>query len=80
MPKWLQGMIAPTLMLWLCVVAFGIASASSPHGGELPTRADLASRLAFPLVMASWSLPMLANEGDDFAMILIRSSSLFGPS
>jgi hypothetical protein len=63
MPKWLQGMIAPTLTLWLCVVAFGIASAASPHGGELPPQADLASRLAFPLVMASWVVADARKRG-----------------
>ena len=56
-------MIAPTLTLWLCVVAFGIASAASPHGGELSPRADLASRLAFPLVMASWVVADARKRG-----------------
>jgi hypothetical protein len=52
MPKWLQQMIVPTLMLWLCVVAFAIASARSPDG--LPKGADLAAAFVVPLVMASW--------------------------
>jgi len=56
-------MIAPTLTLWLCVVAVGIASAASPHGGELPVRADLASRLAFPLVMTSWVVADARKRG-----------------
>src|SRR6266542_817364 len=63
MPKWLQGMVAPTLTLWLCVVAFGVASAASPDGAELSKRADLASRVAFPLVMASWVLADARKRG-----------------
>src|SRR5437667_2269126 len=54
MPKWLQGMIAPTVMLWLCVMALAIASAASAEGPGLSKRAELASRIAFSLVMASW--------------------------
>jgi hypothetical protein len=53
MPKWLKGMVAPTLMLWLCAVAFGIAALVGSNG-EIPKRADLASRFALPLVIASW--------------------------
>ncbi len=63
MPKWLQGMVAPTLTLWLCVVAFFIASAAFPDGAGLPKRADLASRVAFPLVMASWVLADARKRG-----------------
>src|SRR5262245_18784992 len=63
MPKWLQGMIVPTLMLWLCVVASGIASVASPHGGGLSPRADVASRLVFPLVMASWVIADARKRG-----------------
>jgi hypothetical protein len=46
-------MVAPTLMLWLYAIAFGIASAATPAGG-LPLGADLASRLALSLIMAWW--------------------------
>jgi hypothetical protein len=63
MPKWLQGMIAPTLTLWCCMVAFGIASAASSHGAVLPMRADLASRVVFPLVMASWVMADAQKRG-----------------
>ena len=63
MPKWLQGMIAPTLALWFCMVAFGIASAASPDGAGLPPRADLVSRFAFPLVMASWVMADARKRG-----------------
>jgi hypothetical protein len=56
-------MIAPTLTLWLCVFAFGVASAASPNGAELSPRADLASRLAIPLVMASWVIADARKRG-----------------
>jgi hypothetical protein len=46
-------MVAPTLMLWLCFLAFGVASAMAPKG-EIPKRAGLAFRIALPLVIASW--------------------------
>jgi hypothetical protein len=63
MRKWLKGMIAPTLTLWLCVVAFVVASISSPNDGGLSPRVDLLSRLAFPLVMASWVLADAHKRG-----------------
>jgi hypothetical protein len=53
MPKWLKGMVAPTLALWLCAIAFGVAITVSPNG-QMSIRADLVSRLALPLVIASW--------------------------
>jgi hypothetical protein len=53
MPKWLKGMVAPTLMLWLCAIAFGVAY-SVPPNGEISKRADLAFQFALPLVIASW--------------------------
>jgi hypothetical protein len=52
MPKWLQQMVGPTLMLWLCAVAFGLASAIGPDG--MPKRAEAASSVALPLVVAWW--------------------------
>lgn len=53
MPKWLQGMVRPTLTLWLCVIALGVAHSVSPDG-EMSKRADLASRVALPFVIAIW--------------------------
>ena len=40
MPRWLQGMTAPTLMLWFFAVAFGIASALGPAGAQGNAVAD----------------------------------------
>ena len=53
MPKWLKGMVAPTLMLWLFAIAFGVAYSVSSNG-EISKRAELASQFALPLVIASW--------------------------
>ena len=46
-------MVAPTLTLWLCAIALGVAYTVSPDG-EISKRADAASRFALPLVIASW--------------------------
>jgi hypothetical protein len=55
MPKWLKGMVAPTLVLWLYALAFALALAKArSQGGELPTRADMVSRIAIALIMAFW--------------------------
>lgn len=62
MSKALQEMLAPTLTLGFCVVAFGIALAASPEN-VLPARADLASRFAFPLVVASWVMADARRRG-----------------
>ena len=63
MPKWLQGMMAPTLTLWLCVAALVIASAASADSAGLPKQAELASRVAFPLIMASWVMADARKRG-----------------
>lgn len=47
-----QGMLAPTLMLWLYMVALGVGSALDP--GRLGWGADYLSRAALSMVMASW--------------------------
>ena len=53
MPKWLQGMFVPTLLLWLYAIALGIATGLQSYG-ILPSGADLSSRMALSLVMAFW--------------------------
>jgi len=62
MPKWLQGMIAPTLTLWLCAIAIAVVTASKPDG-ELPRLVDSISRIAFSLVIASWVLADAHKRG-----------------
>ena len=53
MPKWLKGMVAPTLMLWLYAMAFAVASALTSDG-RLPDRADHISQITLPFILASW--------------------------
>jgi hypothetical protein len=62
MPKWLKGMFAPTLMLWLCAIALGVAYIVAPDG-QLSGRADFASRFALPLVIASWVIADARKRG-----------------
>ena len=53
MPKWLQGMFAPTLMLWLYALSYGLASGLRPDG-MFPPSAEYISRIALALVVSSW--------------------------
>jgi hypothetical protein len=53
MPKWLHGIFAPTLMLWLYAMAFAVASAFSSDG-RLPDRADHIAQITLPFILASW--------------------------
>jgi hypothetical protein len=53
MPNWLKGMVGPTLMLWLCAIAWGVACIVAPEG-KAPKGAGVASGYALPLVLALW--------------------------
>ena len=53
MPRWLQGMFAPTLMLWLYAIAIGTASGMS-HDGNLSWSAVYVSKAALALMIAGW--------------------------
>ena len=60
-PKWLQGILLPTLFLWICVVGF---SAISTLGqGETSFRADIASRLTLPFLLAWWVVADARKRG-----------------
>ena len=63
MPKWLQQMVWPTLMLWFYAVGYGIASAINSFDAELSNRGELAARLALPLVISSWVLADARKRG-----------------
>ena len=52
-PRWLQGMVWPTLLLWLYAFALSLVSVWHPEG-PLPPGADLASRAAFFLILSGW--------------------------
>jgi hypothetical protein len=51
-PKWLDGIMGPTLALCLYAVAWGIVAAIS--GGHVPKRAEVAASVALSLILASW--------------------------
>ena len=53
MPKWLQGMFLPTLMLWLYVIAFVVISAMH-SSGSVPKSAELLARATLALILAQW--------------------------
>ena len=62
MPKWLKVMVAPTLMLWLFAIAFGVAYSVSPNG-EISKRAELAAEFALPLIIGSWVIADARKRG-----------------
>ena len=62
MPKWLKGMVAPTLMLWLFAIAFGVAYSVSSNG-EISKRAELAAEFALPLIIGSWVIADARKRG-----------------
>ena len=49
LPKWLQGMVLPTLMLWVYALAVGVAGGMSP-AERLPWRAELVLELRILMV------------------------------
>src|SRR5258705_13187032 len=63
LPKWLQGMVGPTLTLWLFAIALAVAKAISSDGTDIPKPADLAVSVALPLIIASWVLSDAQKRG-----------------
>lgn len=53
MPKWLQGMVGPTLLLWLCAAGYLIVSLPGANG-DVPKRAELVAPVALSLVISLW--------------------------
>jgi len=54
MPQWLEGMIGPTLLLWLYAVSFAVAWIAAGGRGAFSTGGDLISRWAMALVVTTW--------------------------
>ena len=52
-PRWLQGMVWPTLLLWLYACAQAVATFAQPDG-VLPPGANQLSSVALSLVIAGW--------------------------
>src|SRR5215510_3056709 len=59
---WLQGMLVPTVMLWLCALAFGVVSAMNPYGHR-SWRVDYMSRAALSMVIAFWVIADARKRG-----------------
>ncbi len=82
MPKWLKGMVAPTLMLWLFAIAFGVTHSVSSNG-EISERANLASRFALPLVIAFWVTADARKRGRqlcyDYDSFVFLASPIIAP-
>ena len=53
MPKWLRGMIAPTLMLWFYMLATAATTVAHPDSFP-PHRVDMLGRVAFSTIIAWW--------------------------
>ena len=54
MTRWLKGIVGPTVALWLYIFPYSVVSAAGSIRGEIPKLADLASSIAFPLVISAW--------------------------
>ena len=83
MPKWLRGMVAPTLLLWLYLTAFAIASVVAGGGGALTSRSELISTLALALVVTTWVLRDAQKHGRplcyDYGTFLFFAWPVIGP-
>lgn len=63
MPRWLQGMVVPTAMLWLYMLVLSFVWGYSTITGRVPVFADLASRFAFALIVSSWVIKDAQKRG-----------------
>jgi hypothetical protein len=54
MPKWLKGMIGPTLLVWLYAAAYAVVWIAVGEPGTLSGGTDYISRLALALVISTW--------------------------
>ncbi len=60
-PRWLQGMVPPTLMLWVFAITWSVLCAVSP--GPLSVRADLVGRFACSLILSWWTIADASKRG-----------------
>lgn len=56
MPKWLKGMIGPTLLVWLYAAAYAIVWIAVGEPETLSAGTDYVSRFALALVISTWVL------------------------
>jgi hypothetical protein len=63
MKKWLERMLAPTVVLWFYALVYGIAWSLGLERGTMPRQFELAASVALPLVLASWVLTDARKRG-----------------
>ena len=83
MPKWLKGMIGPTLLVWLYAAAYAIVWIAVGEPGTYSTGTDLISRLALALVISTWVLRDAHKRGRqlfyDYGMFVFFCWPLVAP-
>ncbi len=62
MPKWLEGMIAPTCLLWLNAIALAIANGICDKP-EFPRFSGIVFSVALASTMASWAISDARKRG-----------------
>jgi hypothetical protein len=62
MPKWLSGMVAPTVSLWLYLLAYAVLAAPAMARQAMPD-AGLAGTFALSLILALWVLADARKRG-----------------
>ena len=63
MPNWLEGMLGPTLLLWVYALAVSVSWVAASGRGGLSGAADLISRWAMALVIANWVIRDAQKRG-----------------
>ena len=63
MPKWFDGVEAPTIALWCFVPTGAMVLAVSSFAWDSAALGDMVSRLAISLIMASWVLADAQKRG-----------------
>lgn len=83
MPKWLKGMIGPTLLVWLYGAAYAIVEIGAGKSETLSGGADLISRLALAWVISIWVLRDAHKRGRqlfyDYGMFVFFCWPLVAP-
>jgi hypothetical protein len=62
MPKWLHGIIGPTVTLWACAATYCIVWILGSNG-DMPKRAELIASLTLPFVISSWVMADARKRG-----------------
>src|SRR5580765_5619726 len=83
MPNWLEGMLGPTLLLWVYALAVSVSWVAASGRGGLSGAADLISRWAMALVIANWVIRDARKRGRplcyDYGMFLFFAWPIVAP-